>query len=77
MVYVLLAFLALVFLGLLIAGRPYVAAWFYRHFGDPDPYPVEAAESPVDEHFNTAPMDDLDTAVDWHRYEYEMKRKQT
>lgn len=76
MVYVLLAFLALLFLGLLIAGRPYVAAWWFRTFRDSEVYPPEVAEAPtsVGEHFNTAPRDDLD--IDWHRYEYEM-RKQT
>jgi hypothetical protein len=44
----------------------------------PDPYPPEAAQAPpsLGEHFSTAPIDDLDTSVDWHRYEYEM-RKQT
>lgn len=56
-----------------------IAAAWYRLTGEPEVYPPEAAEvpHPVDEHFKTAPTDDLDTAVDWHRYEYEMKRKQT
>src|SRR3954470_15192352 len=44
MSYLLLAFLGLIALGLFIAGRPYVAAWCYRRFGDP--YPPEAAEAP-------------------------------
>lgn len=40
-----------------------------------DPYPPEAAEAPsLDEHFKTAPRDEIE--IDWHRYEYEM-RKQT
>jgi hypothetical protein len=53
MVYVLLAWLALIALGLFIAGRPYVAAWLYKRFSDPDPYPPEAAQAPpsLGEHF--------------------------
>jgi hypothetical protein len=63
---------------LIVLGRPYVAAWLYKRFSDPDPYPPEAAQArpSLGEHFSTAPIDDLDTSVDWHRYEYEM-RKQT
>jgi hypothetical protein len=78
MLYVLLGFLALIGVGLFIAGKPYVAAWWYEHFRDTEVYPPEAAQAPpsLGEHFSTAPIDDLDTSIDWHRYEYEM-RKQT
>ena len=59
-----------------VMARPSLAAWWYR-IHDREVYPPEAAEAPsLDEHFNTAPMDDLDSSVDWHRYEYEL-RKQT